>query len=107
MDHPEAPWQDSPAIHLLSGVLPAEATIHIRQFSLLQMVAYLGPYNPLHQLAVQNLTSKVSASWFAALRKTAIIYELPDPLHILLVPPTKYLIRRWFMIPSQSTGLRR
>ena len=36
-----------PAIHLLSGVLPAEAIVHIRQFSLLQMVAYLGPSNTL------------------------------------------------------------
>ena len=83
-----------PAIYLLSGVLPAEATVHIRQFSLLWMVAYLGPSNPLYQLAVQNLTKKVSSSWFAALRKTASMYGLPDPLHILLVPPNKGLYKK-------------
>ena len=83
-----------PAIHLLSGVLPAEATVHIRQFSLLHMVANLGPSNPLYIMAHHNLTTRVSALWFATLRKTALLYGLPDPLHILLVPPNKIPYKR-------------
>ena len=78
-----------PAIHLLSGGLPAEAIIHMRQFSLLKMVANLGPSNPLYNIAYHNLTNKVRVSWFLTLRKTASTYGLPDPLHLLIIPPNK------------------
>ena len=78
-----------PAIHFLAGVLPTEATIHMRQFSIQWMVANLGVSIPLYNMAFHNLTMKVAASWFITLRKTASRYGLPDPLHILLVPPNK------------------
>ena len=46
-----------PSAQLLSGVLPGEAIIHIRQFTLLGMVANLGPSNPLHKMATHSLTN--------------------------------------------------
>ena len=58
---------------------------HIKQFSLLRMVAYLGPSNPLNDIAFHNLTTKVSALWFLTLRKTASSYGLPDPLHMRVI----------------------
>lgn len=78
-----------PALHLLSGSLPAEARLHLHQFSLLRMVSYLGDSDPLYRIAVHSLTYKVTFSWFRRLVKTAIMYQLPHPLWILLVPPSK------------------
>ena len=59
------------------------------------MVANLGASNPLYNMAIHNLTVKVSASWFVTLRKTASRYKLPDPLHILLVPPNKIPFKKY------------
>ena len=60
----------APAIHFLSGALPAEAALHIKQFSLLRMIAHLGLVNCLYSIAYHNLTNKVPASWFHTLRAT-------------------------------------
>ena len=79
----------SAALYLLSGVPPAEATIHIRQFGLLSMISHLPEDNPLRLIAVQSLTQNPKYSWFTSLRATSRRYSLPDPLHILLVPPNK------------------
>ena len=83
-----------PAIYLLSGSLPAEAVLHVRQFTLLHMIALLGPSNPLCSIALQNLKSPPMVSWFGALRKVATRYVMPDPLQIIVDPPSKTSFRR-------------
>ena len=50
--HPTTPM---PAVHLLSGMLPAEASLHLHQFTLLHMLASLGPDHPLHCIVTHNL----------------------------------------------------
>ena len=84
--HPRTP---APAVHLLSGTLPAPALLHQHQFTLLHMVALLGPENTLYQHAVYVLHHCVPNSWFSSLRQTADQYCLPDPLQILVSPPPK------------------
>ena len=66
------------------------------------MVAYLGQNNLLYIMAWHNLINKVSSSWFLTLRTMAARYSLPDPLHILLVPPNKaaYKSMVWSYISS-------
>ena len=78
-----------PANSFSSGSLLAEVILHIKQLSLLRMVAHLVNSNPLYTIAYRNLTNKVSAFWFHTLRSTAARYSLLDPLHILMVPPHK------------------
>ena len=84
--HPRTP---ALAVHLLSGSLPAPALLHQHQFTLLSMVALLGPDNTLYQHAVYMLHHSVPNSWFTCLRQTAAQYSLPDPLQILVSPPPK------------------
>ena len=84
--HPRTP---APAIHLLSGSLPAPALLHQHQFTLLHMVSLLGPDNTLYQHGVYMLHHSVPNSWFSCLRLTANKYSLPDPLQILVSPPPK------------------
>ena len=56
----------SPVVHFLAGSLPASALLHIRQLSLLGMIARLGPTNILHRHGLQVLTSQERQphSWF-------------------------------------------
>ena len=90
-----------PALHLLSGSLPAEGCLHLRQFNLLRMVSYLGLTDPLYRIAIHTLTRKITFSWFSSLSKTAHMYHLPLPLWILLVPPSKSGFKR--LVFSQIT----
>ena len=83
------PCTPAPAVHLLSGSLPAPALLHKHQFTLLHMVAMLGPNNTLYQHAAYMLHHSVPNSWFSSLRQTADQYCLPDPLQILISPPPK------------------
>ena len=84
--HPHTP---APALHILSGSLPAPALLHQHQFTLLHMVALLGQVNTLYQHAVYVLHHSVPNSWFSLLRQSAALYSLPDPLQILVCPPPK------------------
>ena len=84
--HPRTP---APAIHFLSGSLPAPALLHQQQFTLLHMVAVLGPCNLLHQHGLYMLHHSVSRSWFVCLRQVCVQYSLPDPLQVLVCPPPK------------------
>ena len=84
--HPQTP---APALHFLSGSLPAPALLHKHQFTLLHMVALLGPSNTLHQHGMYCLHHSVPNSWFSQLRALSLQYSLPDPLQILLSPPTR------------------
>ena len=83
--HPRTP---SMAVHFLSGVLPSTAQLHIKQFSLLGMIARLGSENVLYQQALHSLRHDIKSSWFINRRKVSVMYDLPDPIMILNETPS-------------------
>ena len=90
------PGTPAPVVYLLAGCPPARATLHLRQLSLLGMVARLGPTTILHRLGVHILNnpppvsrSPSSMLWFVQVRQICSQYHLPDPLEVLSEPPTK------------------
>ena len=85
--------QDTPecVVMFLAGSLPATAILHLRMFSLLGMIARLGPENILHQHGTHTLLSAtnktiISSSWFLSLRPLCHKYGLQDPLLLLQSP---------------------
>ena len=83
-------------VYLLAGCLPASATLHLKQLSLLGMVARQGPSAILHRYATFILSnppstgrSAASVPWFIQIRHLCMKYDLPDPLQVLAGPPTK------------------
>ena len=72
----------------LAGSLPATALIHLRQLSLLGMLARLGEESILQQIGRQVLLSKSIKvkSWFSQVRGISQQYTLPDPLLVLQSP---------------------
>ena len=78
-------------VYFLGGSLPFTALLHMRQLSLLLMIAHLGPANILHQLAVSVLASATSPpqSWFTQIRAICSQYSIEDPLNIRSAPPKK------------------
>ena len=83
-------------VYLLAGCLPASATLHLKQLSLLGMVARQGPTAILHRYATFILSNPPatgrtisSSPWFIHLRHLCSQYNLPDPLQVLSAPPTK------------------
>ena len=46
----------TPALQFLSGTIPAKATFNIKQFFLLHMLITLVTVNPLHWIAIYNLS---------------------------------------------------
>ena len=85
--HPKTP---APALHFLSGSLPATALLHTHKFTLVYMIACLGPSNILHQQALYMLHHHVKNSWFIGVRALSQQYHLPDPLQVLISPPPKH-----------------
>ena len=84
--HPRTP---APALHFLSGSLPAPALVHKHQYTLLHMIAVLGPSNTLYQHGVHVLHHCIKNSWFTQVRELSNQYSLPDPLQIMTSPPPK------------------
>ena len=84
--HPHTP---APALHFLSGSLPAPALVHKHQYTLLLMVALLGPSSTLYKHGIHVLHHSVKNSWFTQVRDLSHQYSLPDPLQILISPPPK------------------
>ena len=83
------PCTPAHALHFLSGFLPAPALVHQQQYTLLHMVAMLGPSNILHQHGVYVLQHSIKDSWFSQIRDLSQQYSLPDPIHILTSPLLK------------------
>ena len=75
----------APVVFFLAGSLPARALLHLRQLTLLGMIARLGPGNILYQIGFQALSSPLSfsGSWFLQVREICTNYFLPDPISIL------------------------
>ena len=88
----------APVVYFLAGSLPASGLLHLRQFSLLLMIAKLGPDHILHQHGTFILSSTDVAqskfSWFCQVKSLCHRYSLPDPLYILQNPPTKDFFKR-------------
>ena len=89
-------------ILFLSGSLPAEAHIHMRQLGLFLMITQL-PENILHSMAdkVLHSDSDSSKSWFIQIRKLSSMYDLPSPLAMLASPLSKTSYKS--MIKSRVT----
>ena len=80
----------APALHFLSGSLPTQALLHKHQFTLLHMIALLGPMNTLYQHAIYILHHSIKNSWFSQIRTLSNQYSLLDPLQVLISPESKY-----------------
>ena len=78
-------------IYFLAGCLPAEAILHLRQLSLLGMIARLGDKNILfmHAMNVLVCAKKSSRSWFIQIRDICLQYGLPHPVDFLSSPLSK------------------
>ena len=76
-------------VYFLAGSLPSTALLHLRQLSLLGMLARLGESSPLQVVGRQVLLSNKGKSWFLEVRSISQQYGLPDPLLILQSPPSK------------------
>ena len=90
------PGTPLPFVYLLAGCLPASAVLHLRQLTLLAMVARLGPECPLYQYGAFILNnppprtrSSSALPWFIQVRQISHQYGLPDPSEVLSAPPTK------------------
>ena len=84
--HPKTP---EPFVFLISGTLPGEAVLHLRQLSLFLMICRL-PDNILHAVAHQELLSpRTSKTWFGQLEEVCFQYALPHPLQLLEYPPER------------------
>ena len=84
--HPRTP---APALHFLSGSIPAAALVHIHQYTLLHMVALLGSSNILFQHGIYVLHNSIKNSWFTQVRALSQQYSLPDPIQTMITPPPK------------------
>ena len=83
------PSTPHPVIYFLSGSLPGEALLHLRQLSLLGMISRLQG-STIHSHAMNVFTSKGNSwSWFHQVRDVCLMYQLPHPLTILTTPSTK------------------
>ena len=87
-------YQSTPrsVVWFLAGSLPAEALLHLRQFSLFSMICRLHDgVNVLanharHMLATARPSAK---SWFSQIQDLCLQYSLPHPISYLDNPPTK------------------
>ena len=89
------PKTPAPVVFFLAGTLPASAVLHLRQLSLLGMIARLGPSSILHHHGCQILSDPPASqlpsrqSWFLQVRALCQEYALPDPLYVFANPPPK------------------
>ena len=90
--HPKTP---EPVVFLISGTMPAEATLHLKQLTLFGMICRL-PENILHRIAQEALilSDDKDKSWFGQIRSICYMYGLPNPLSLLNVPPPKEDFRK-------------
>lgn len=87
-----------PAVYLLSGLLPAEASIHKKLLSLYGNITRLSENSVEKRLAKRQLEVKSfrSHSWFIAVKKVLILYDLPSAEALLENPPGKLEWKKQF-----------
>ena len=79
-------------VWFLSGCLPTQALLHLRQFTLFGMICRLhdGENVLAHHARHILATAKPSAkSWFSQILDLCLQYSLPHPITFLNTPPTK------------------
>ena len=83
-----------PVIFFISGTLPAEAMLHMKQLTLFGAICRL-PGNILNTLAKDSLIRMTDTdnSWFGQIRALCHKYALPHPLKLLELPPTKETLK--------------
>ena len=64
------------AVHLLSGTLPLEATLHTRIFSLFGAIQRLNCNHTMYQLAERQLAIGGKHSWFTLIKNLLKLYNL-------------------------------
>ena len=91
------------AVYILSGTIPIEGTIHKRALTLFGNVCRLDDNSKEKQLAQRQFSVKAhnSNSWFVAIKKLLVKYDLPDCWEILEEPPTKY---RWKTLVNKKVN---
>ena len=75
-------------IFMISGTLPGEALLHMKQLTLFGMITRL-PNNILFEIAKQNFLHGDKKSWFFQILALCNKYCLPHPLSLLQSPPKK------------------
>ena len=90
-------------VYFLGGTLPATALLHLKQFSLLGMIARLGKENILHCHGLHMLicAKSSSKSWFLQVRDLCLLYSLPHPIELLTNPLTKHSFKH--LVKSRVT----
>ena len=99
-----------PVVYFLAGSLPAVATLHLKQLSLLSMISRL-PDNILNKIGRHVLTvaDDRTKSWFLMVRDICLLYQLPHPLSQLDSPLPKEAAKQLFraaVIDYWETKLR-
>ncbi|MEW8548618.1 MAG: reverse transcriptase family protein, partial [Candidatus Thiodiazotropha sp.] len=84
------------AVYILSGTIPIQGMIEQRILGFFGSICRLPCTSVEKQLAERQLTAKPlnSNSWFIAVKKLLIKYNLPDPFELLENPPSKYTWKR-------------
>ena len=90
--HPRTP---APALHFLSGSLPAPALLHKHQYTLLHMIALLGPSNILYQHAIYALHHCIRT--LGSRRCAPLVSSTPSQ-----TPSRLFLLQK----PSSSSNLK-
>jgi hypothetical protein len=72
-----------PAVYMISGLLPLEAEIHIKVFTMFGNITRAHKNSTEWKLAERQLHTKSleSNSWFMEIKKLCIKYELGDSIH--------------------------
>ena len=85
-----------PAVYIISGTIPVEATIHRGALTLFGNISRLTSSSIEKRIAHRKLNVKgqKSNSWFVALRELCFKYDLPQPLDILNDPQGKEKLKR-------------
>ena len=92
-----------PAVYIISGTVPVEATIHKRALTLFGNISRLTSSSIEKRIAHRqlNIKGQKSNSWFVALRELCFKYDLPQPLDILNDPPGK---EKWKRIVNKQVN---
>ena len=80
----------TPAVYILSGVLPAEAILHIRTLCLLGAISRSQNKTMVDLAIRQCATAKAnSKSWFVYVSQLLDLYQLPDVVTVISQPCKK------------------
>ena len=84
------PKTPDPVFYFISGSMPGESLLHLKQLTLFGAVTRL-PGNIIHTVAKDTLitASDNDGSWYGQIRSLCFQYNLPNPLTLLHQPPSQ------------------